>query len=374
MDNKFLYTNLLIKTFTKQYLSEYELIKFLLSDNPTQCEADRVLENVDIENLQDNLLLVLAYFCKLHPEIILNECVLSKIKVVKDFYMKKRMELYVHSDKYAQKYNDIKEIPMLLKGGLMSYLNPELLRTMNDIDILVSENAYKNTPEFAKELGYTYCKEPHSYDLHEKNSTDGALDVHRYIYMDTKCEKKLNKNLWERSVKINFLERNFAIPCDEDILFISLVNFARNLRNATSMSNILFTFFDCRFILKRNSDFNWKILFENAKLTNTLTHLYFSLFFIKSVMPSFIPDNLLKPDDENIKKLEEYSAKVYYNRIFLDNIREECRALKLGNIFKSKSEMFKYLSLKPKYILLKSVKDNMKIIRFLMKKSGVTND
>ena len=146
MCDKFLYTNLLIKSFTQQHLSEseIELIKFLLTNNPTQNKADMIFNNINIENISDNKILFISYFIKLNPQITLNDKLLTKIKIVKDFYMKKRMELYVHLDKILQKYNAINENPMLLKGAAMSYLNPNLLRTMSDIDILVSNNSYNN--------------------------------------------------------------------------------------------------------------------------------------------------------------------------------------------------------------------------------------
>jgi len=357
MDKSFRILNLLISVFIQKHLSENEktVFEFMLSKNPDLESAKKLFENFDISSASDNKILLFSNFVKTHPKLGLDKFLPAKTSELKEFYMRRRLELFVHLDKVAGEFNAQGVRPMLVKGALMSFLNPDLLRTMGDVDIIVPADKFDYSKEIAQKLNYEYAKEPHSFDFHEKGSEKGVVDVHKYIYMDTKCEMNLNQSLWQRAKEITFLDREFCIPCDEDIIFISLVNLARNLRNNTSFSNILYSFFDCKHILENASDFNWDTVLENAAVTKTLPQLYFSLYFIRNLMPEIFPEKLFDIKEKERKQLKEYCLKVYFNRIFIDGMRQQNKSINWTDAVTGKVELKDYLKLKSKYFLMKRV-------------------
>ena len=201
-----------------------------------------------------------------------------------------------------------------------------------------------------------------------KGSNNGVLDIHKYIYMDTGKEEKLNKNLWLRSKTLTFLDIKTAVPSNEDILFILLINLARNLRNATSFSNILYSFFDFKYIVQSKPDFNWEILKENAKITRTQDQMYFSLYFIKVFLSDIIPNDILNIDNKCKKQLNDYCLKIYFNRIFLENLRQKNKNLTINDILKNTTLIKDYLKIKPKYFIMKRLRRFPFIISKIMER------
>lgn len=64
----------------------------------------------------------------------------------------------------------------------MKHLRPEFPRVMGNIDILVKENEYQKAGNIAEKMGYDCAWDIHSVDLHPKDSEDGIMDIHKYIY------------------------------------------------------------------------------------------------------------------------------------------------------------------------------------------------
>ena len=54
------------------------------------------------------------------------------------------------------------------------------------------------------------------------------------------------------------------VPCYEDLMFITLLNLSNNLRDNTCRANLLYSIFDCKFLLKNKPDFDWNIVIENT--------------------------------------------------------------------------------------------------------------
>ena len=150
--------NILINSFLEQHLSknEKDLVTLLLSDRPSQKSVNEVFENIDIENLSDNKILFINYFLRQNPDIICPKLYIQRLTEVKNFYIHRWLELLVHYSKISQEFNKKNVAPMLLKGALLCYLNPNLLRTMGDIDILVPSKIYNYSESIAKKLNYEY--------------------------------------------------------------------------------------------------------------------------------------------------------------------------------------------------------------------------
>ena len=200
----------------------------------------------------------------------------------------------------------------------------------------------------------------------EIGSDGGAIDLHRYILMDTGKEKAFLEGLFKRSGYKNVFGVQTHVPSNEDLLFITLVNLARNLREKTSQAGLLYALFDCKFLIESKSDFNWNIVRENAQKTGVEVQMNFVIKFIekisKNVLPVEIQNNMLFEKETN-----EYSNMVMFNRFYLEEIRTKCRQMKISNIIKNPAEWKDYIFLKPKYMALKTLKKHPKLIELFIK-------
>lgn len=362
-------TDALIENFYNEILTESDkkLLQLAFSLNPTQEDLYHLLEDWDIEVKSGDKSLMLAYFVKLHPELKFTSYEGPRLKGLLNFYRFKNIKTIAHYSKIGRELNKSGIVPMIIKGGAIKYLRPDLPRIMGDIDILVPEKDLLKCAEIAAAIGYWYEKiDIHAIDLHPAGSKEGAIDIHKYICMDAPKEKNLLYGLYKRAENKSVFGVNTLIPSNEDLLFITLINLSRNLRNKTSQAGLLYTLFDCKFLIESKPDFNWKIIKENAQKTGTEIYMNFAIKFIDKISPNILP---LEINYKTLfeKETNEYSNMVMYNRFYLENLRTKCRALKITEIFRKPENLFQYLVLKPKYFFLKLLRKHPKLIELLIK-------
>lgn len=362
-------TDALIENFYNEILSieERRLLELAFSPNPSQEDLDSLLKVWDIEVKGAAKSLMLSYFMKRHPGLKFTSYEGPRLKGLLSFYRFRNLKTISHYTKIGKALNKEGIEPVILKGGAMKFLRPELPRVMNDIDILVPEKDFMKSADIAVTLGYEYKKiDAHSIDLHEKDSEDGALDLHRFLNMDTGLEKNFLEGLFKRArCEIVFGVRTY-VPLDEDLMFITLVNLARNLRDKTSQAGLLYSLFDCKFLLENNPDFNWELVKSNAKKTGTEVQMNFAIKFIDKISGNVLPEEIKKHMPFE-KETNDYSNMVMFNRFYLEEIRTKCRAMRISEVIKKPSLWADYLLLKPKYQLLKCLKKHPKLIELMIK-------
>lgn len=360
-------TDALIENFYNEILAseEKELLKLTFKQNLTQDDLDNLLTEWDIEKKGSSKSLLLAYFIKKHPHLKFTLYEEPRLKGLLNYFRFHNLKIISHYTKIGKALNANGIEPLILKGGAMKYLRPELPRVMNDIDLLVLKKDFMKCAEIISALGYSYEKiDIHSIDFHDENG-GGTVDLHRFIYMQTGFEENYNENLFRRAKsKIIFGVKSF-IPSSEDMVFITLVNLAKNLRDKTSQAGILYSLFDCNYFLELNPNFNWNIVKENARKTKTEIQINFAIKFIDKISPDILPKSIKENMPFEIET-NEYSKIVMYDRFFLEDIRMKCRSLKFNEILHSIDNMFQYITLKPKYVLLKSLRNHPKLISLVM--------
>lgn len=346
--------NNLTEKFYNELLTDNDknLLKFLFSQSPTQAQLDEFLSNWDIEVAGAHKALLLSYFMKEHPSLHFTKYEEPRLNGLLKFYRFQNLKLISHYTKIGQNFNKADIPVMILKGGAMKYYRPDLSRNMGDIDILVPEKDYQKAGKIVEDMGYDCAWDIHSVDLHLNGTEEGICDIHKYIFMDTGCERNLNKGLFERAKKAKVFGVDSLVPCHEDMFFIALVNMARNMRNNTSSSNLLFTIFDCRYLLESKHDFDWNIVINDAVITKTQVQVNFALNFINRLAPGLIPNKL---DVKNLfeKETDDYCTIVMYNRFFIYDMKMRCRELKIQDALKNLDIFKEYITLKPKYFFLK---------------------
>lgn len=360
-------TDELIDRFQSELISDNDrlLLSLIFQEHPAQDMLDKFLLKWDAENAEPHNTLMLAYFMKLNPQLKFNEIVQFKLKRMLDVFKIQNLNLISHFKRICKVLKG-ENIPILvLKGGAMKMLRPELPRLMGDIDVVVPEKDYLKTAELAEGMGYWIEKAVHSIDLHEKGSEAGIMDIHKYICMMTETQEAYTKPLFERARMVKVFGTDALIPETEDMFFIALTNLARNLRNNTSSKNIMFALYDCKYLLDSKPDFDWNIVIENAEITGTKMQLCFSIRFLNRLVPGLLPENI-KMDEVLEKELNDFCTLVMFNRFYLMNLRMTCKEFKLKDAFKDFESIKRYLRLKPQYFLMKR-----KLIRKNAQRAGM---
>ena len=359
-------TDALIEYFYNDIMSEGEkkLMRLVFTKSPKQEELDNLLKLWDIEARVSQKSLLLAYIQKRYPELLFTLYEGPRLKGLLLNVRFKNIQTIAHFSKIGKELNKNGITPVIIKGGAMKYLRPELPRHMGDIDIVVPEKDWIRSANLAKSIGYWYRKpDIHSIDIHESKdkSEYGILDIHRYIYLGTGKDKAWIKGLFERAKEETVFSVKALVPCFEDLMFITLTNLSRNLSNKTSQAGLLFALFDCKFFLENKPEFNWDIIKENAKLTNTEVQVNFAIKFINKISEDIIPKEII----DNMFFEEEthhYSKIIVFNRFYYLNVQKEARDMKIAQILQNPAEITKYIKLKLKYKLLKHIQKHPRLI------------
>ncbi len=350
--------------------SEKTLLNLVFIENPKQEDLDKCLENCDIEVVGGHRALLLAYFMKMHPELKYSDYVAPRLKGLLQYYRFQNLKLVTHYTKICRKLEKSNIDFLILKGGCMKYLRPDYPRVMGDIDILVHKKDYKKSGQITAEIGYNPYWHVHSIDVHQGDSEDGILDIHKFIPMLSSKEKNILKDIFNRSTRQKVFGVETLVPCNEDLFFIMLVNMVRNLWQNTSSEGILYNLFDCKFLIDSKPDFNWNIVIQNAKKTGTKSHIYFAIQFINSIVPNLLPKTF-NIDDSFEKEFKKYCILLIYQRFFLWEMKQKGHPMKIKNLFSSKEFFKEYMKLKPKYFILKQaiIRRNPYIAKLILKKA-----
>ena len=348
--------------------SDIALLKLVFSDNPTQEALDKCLENYDIEVVGGHKALMLAYFMKMHPELVFPPYVLPRLKGLLQFYRFSNIKLFAHYSKIARLFNSNNIDFLIFKGGCLRHLRPDFPRVMGDIDILVRENDYNKCSQIVSEMGYSVSSDIHSFDIHLKDSIEGIMDIHKYIILESECEKEFLNDLFSRATKQNVFGVQALVPSNEDMFFISLVNMARNLKNRTSQNGVLFNLFDCKFLLESKPDFDFSVLSENIRKTKTEAHISFALQFLNNIVPNVFGDLKIYKSIEKV--FRNYCVLFVFQRYFLLNMKQKSHTMKITDVFSNPKTFFDYIQFKPVYFFFKQkfIKNSPFWAEFILKR------
>ncbi len=343
------YGDKLINDYKHNLLTENDLklLSLIFSKAPTQEELDNFLKTYDIEVAGGYKALMLSYFMRMYPELNFSKYESPRLKGVFNFYRFQNMKLISYFMKIGKVFNE-NNIPMLiLKGFAMKYLRQDLSRAMGDIDILVPENKFIQAIDICKDLGYRLDVYVHSIDIHEPSSDEGIMDIHRYIDMKNKSERPLNKFLFKRARKAKYNGIEVLVPTNEDLLFLSLVNLALNLKGKTSNASTLYVLFDCQYLINK-PNFDWDIVLDNMKLTKSWNEIAFAVKFINNIIPNLLPKQFVENKMIN-NCINNYCINILYLERYFTPLQRLARRITLGMVLKNKISFWKYINLKIHY-------------------------
>lgn len=351
--------NLIIESLYKDLVSkeDQKLLDLAFAKKIEQSQLDEFLKDWDIEKFGEGKSLMLSYVMKTNQDLKFSMYEKPRLEGLLKFHRFNNLKLISHYTKIARALNEQGIFPMILKGGAMKHIRPELPRAMADIDILIPEESeFLKACEICKSLGYVVkgSLSDHSIDLHLPNSIEGIVDLHRFIYLETNYDKTFLKDLFLRAVKETVFTTQAFVPCFEDLMFLGMINLARNLHKKTSIQGILYSLFDFKYLSETKPDFNWNLVLENIIKTKTYTQSLLAMKFINKIIPEMLPEPLLKNCVIN-KKFTRYCDRVMFYHFHFYDLKMQCKKLKIKDALKNPEVMKNYLAKKPKYFVLKRI-------------------
>ena len=364
---------------------EQKFLDLVFSKNPTQEALDTLLETWDIETTAGaRQALLLSYLMKAHPELKFNDYTAPRLRGLLNFHRHKNIRTLSWFAKAGRALNREGIVPMIFKGAAIKALRPDLSRIMADVDILVPQEILERTAAITEEVGFKFARyiqagktvdikgERHAFDMVTEDG-HGEIDIHRYILTYSwarqtglKSAPEFNKVLFERAQKTKAFGVEVLMPSYEDLAFIALNSLVRNIVSKESLRGILFTLFDLQYLTSKEN-FDWSIVFGNAKITDSEASIKIGAEFVERLAPGLLPAQLREglPYVGHIK--DEYN-RIVFEGMHFSQMRIESRALKLKEVWRRPSLWAKYLSIKPKYLRLKSIRNKPEQVEAYLRK------
>lgn len=335
---------------------DQRLIDLAFTKKIEQSQLDQFLNDWDIEKFSGAKSLMLSYVMKTSPDLKFSTYEKPRLEGLLKYHRFNNLRLISHYAKVVRALNEHDIFPMIFKGGAMKHIRPDLPRAMGDIDILIPEESeFAKAREICKDLGYIEeIPDGHSIDLHLPNSTEGTVDMHKYIPLETDYDKSFMQDLFARAKKEKVLGAQSFVPCYEDLMFLGMINLARNLNNKTSLDGILYSLFDFKYLTQNKSDFNWDLVLQNIVKTKTYAQALLAMKFINKIIPEMLPESLLKHNSIN-RKFIRHCDNIIFHHYYFNDFKKVGKKLSIKNAFKNLENMKYYLDKKPKYFLLKRV-------------------
>ena len=320
------------------------LLRLALDERQGQADLDAFLNDWDIEAAPIKSVLLAAYIMKNRPNLKFPQSVSPRLNGVLSFCRFQNLKREAHFKKIASALCNEGIIPMIIKGGAMKVYRPDFPRWMNDIDILVPASDYDRAVDIAVSLGYGRMMiTDHSVDLHQSDSEEGLLDIHKHLEMFTGKEITLNEGFFSRASKRNFFSTKGLLPSPEDMVFIALVNLYKNLAKNQTIESSVTTFFDIKYLIGLNECFDIGIVWENARKSDTVFQVMFASKVVESVVPGIFPEGWYSLKDEIIGRFDEQLVDFLFQRDIMSSFRDSISSTGVGKSLKEDWNVFVFI-------------------------------
>lgn len=327
---------------------EVKMLRLAMSPSVDQGELDSSLAGWNIEQASVKSQTIAFNLSITHPEISFpKECepVLQRMR----FSCRERyLTILPHFVKVIKVLESRGIKYIILKGGAMRVYRPAYPRWTSDIDILVPGVQYKEALEIFKNQGYTLFKSIHSTGLEDPVTKQSFVDIHRFVGTGTIKAKLLSRDLACRALSLKFSSSSATVPCPEDMVFISLVNFWKNVTDVTSENSMANLCFDLKFLEDYSGGLNWDIIRSDARTTDTVEAVYISKRLLGSVLPDFFPEGFID-EDVDPARLRKLISRTRYTRSSVSVLRD----FTLSGAIKNATNLSKYFLYRAKFFFVK---------------------
>lgn len=345
-----------------------QLIQICFRKNFNQKNLDKFLNDWDIEAAGSKEAVIVACFMKMHPELKFDTYTGPRLKGLINYLRFQNLELISHFSRIVRRLNQNGITPMVIKGGAMRYLRPDLPRVMGDIDILLRSDKELNTAkQVVKNLNYAFTDAPHSFDVHPKDDLEkGILDIHRFFSFLPKLNEQINNELFNRAQKQKVFSVYAYVPATEDLAFICLNNLTLNLKHSASIQGVPHSIFDLVYLVSSKKNFDWDILIKDILHTHTEATSYLAMRFVNHVVPGLFPKKLFL-NEKICKSLKSFIDHDKFYALYVHDVKFACKKLKLFRSMRSWSTFKNYLKLEGQHFFTKRILKHPLLIRLFLK-------
>lgn len=335
---------------------EQKLIALAFNNRLNQSELDNFLNNWDIECYGAEGALLLSYIQKKFPQLDFKDYNGPRLTGLFNYYRFRNLELIAQYKKIVEKLNKNGIFPIIMKGGALKYLRPELPRIMGDIDILIPETEkFEQAKQIVLDMGYEiYCDAGHSIDFHKPgNQHEGILDIHRRIdnFIDN-CDA-LNQRIFSRAKLQKVFQTQSYVPCAEDLVFIAMFHLIKNLTEGSNLKNVMYTVFDMAYFTGK-PDFDWQTVLQNARDTGTEKHIYLAMTLVNTLVSDLLPEDIKKSIIDNEKIRNALDSDYFYAR-FVHKVKHARKNIRFVSTLNKPKELKRYIISKIKYVFIKRI-------------------
>jgi len=359
-----------VQNLYQELISEQNKILLQLAFKPavTQADLDSFLAHWDIEAAGSERAAVLAYMMKMHPELKFDAYTGPRLKGLLDYLRFQNLELVGHFSKIVKRLNGLGIEPMIIKGGAMRYLRPDLPRVMGDIDILLpAQSPWDKIHQLVREMGYIFSGYMHSIDVHPAdNPKKGIIDIHQYFSFMPKADEKFITEMFQRATRQKIFLASAYLPAVEDMFFICLSNLANNLRATTSVQGIPIALFDLTYLVGLKKDFNWDIVIQDIIQTHSEAYGYMAIRFINQVLPDIFPKSLLNHKVLRRRSIDQINRDKFYI-LWVHEVKHACKRLKFTKCLQNWSDLKHYLKMEGQHFLTKRIVKHPSLIRLFFR-------
>lgn len=239
--------------------NDRRLVDFAFGKSITQANLDEFLASWDIEVAGADKALLLAYVMRQRADLVFPPYTGPRLRGLINRYRFDNLRLIAHFSRITKVLNAAGVIPLVLKGGAMRAMRPDLPRNMGDIDILVrGREDFAKARETACALGYRLVENSHAIDLHEQGSEAGVLDIHSHLDINPASAGIDVAPLFYGARRMQVFGAEAYVPSAEAMMFVLLQNLSKNLKFKCSMSGVLYSLFDADYLTSSGSDFDWE--------------------------------------------------------------------------------------------------------------------
>lgn len=325
-------TNILERTYARYVApKDQALLELVFHPVPSQQNVDDALALADIEALGAEKALLLSYFLHDNPQFSLSAYAEPRLRGLMQFFHFKNTRTLAHLSRIGKALNKAAIPFVLFKGGAMKALRPNLSRPMGDTDILLPKGTIHKAVKICEGLGYQHIhgKPTHAVGMH--TDTEDAVDLHYLVFDDEGYDlETLQEGIFRRSAPHSAFGVDFLLPAFEDLFFLVLANFTKNLHDSTSLGGIYYALCDCHYLLKAKPDFDFAIVRENALLSGKQMEIRFAAEFMNRIIPGFIPDL-----DKNLPfsdKVKEFCNLLVFDEKYFMPLRHICQQMRVAEL------------------------------------------
>ena len=354
----------LINKFCKMYVGQDDrvLLNLVFAENPTQQMLDAAIRVCDIEALGGDKSILLSYLMHDRPNLKFPKYAGPRIKGLITFYRFANMKVLSHLSKIGRGLNEA-HIPMFLfKGGAMKVLRAALPRPMGDVDVLVPRERFAEAVRIGEGLGYLHTREDslHAVDFHTE--TESAVDVHHSIFDPDRDLSLFHKNLWARATPRRAFGVDFMLPAHEDLFFLVLSNFTKNLREHTSLGGLYYALCDSKFLMFDKADLDWDVVWKDAVNSGRELEVRFAAEFMNAIVPGFIPD--MDARLPLTRDTDFFCNQVIFDEEFYLKRQLACQQIRVVEL---KNHPWRYGKQILKFIILKKLRHRPAFVRWYLR-------